>query len=151
MAGRVFGHKTVTTTYNEYLGGGRYFSEEVGDVKVNQTLKLASLNETYYVTTSFNEKTNSTYIGVQYTPLFKANTEFFLGSLIPLLTMIWIFSFAVGLFNILPIYPLDGGLMVEAVAESLSKKHAKRITMLITYIMVIAIFYSFVGPSLPRI
>ena len=63
----------------------------------------------------------------------------------PLLGLIASLSILVGAFNILPIYPLDGGLVVKSLAEKVSKKHSNRITMIITYILLIVIIYSFVS------
>jgi membrane-associated protease RseP (regulator of RpoE activity) len=63
----------------------------------------------------------------------------------PILGMIASLSLLVGIFNILPIYPLDGGLIVKAVAERFFKKKANKITMAITIFLVIIIIYSFVS------
>jgi membrane-associated protease RseP (regulator of RpoE activity) len=64
----------------------------------------------------------------------------------PILGMIASLSFLVGIFNILPIYPLDGGLIVKTIAERFfKKKTANKITMAITIFLVIIIIYSFVG------
>lgn len=63
----------------------------------------------------------------------------------PLLGMIASISILVGLFNILPIYPLDGGLITKAIAEKYAKKKAKYIYMGITYFLVAIILYAFVS------
>jgi membrane-associated protease RseP (regulator of RpoE activity) len=63
----------------------------------------------------------------------------------PLLGMISSISMFVGIFNILPIYPLDGGLIVKAVAEKYAKKRSNNITIAITAIMVIIILYIVFG------
>lgn len=63
----------------------------------------------------------------------------------PLLGMIASISILVGLFNILPIYPLDGGLIAKAISEKYAKKKAKYIYMGITYFLVLLIIYSFVS------
>ena len=57
-------------------------------------------------------------------------------------------SYAIAIVNISPIYPLDGGLMVEALAEKVSKKHYKAITYIITFIMLSIFFINFVTPFL---
>ncbi len=63
---------------------------------------------------------------------------------LPLLAMISSLSILVGIFNILPIYPLDGGLIVKAITERyLKKKTASRITLAITYFLLVIIIYSF--------
>ncbi|MEM5778540.1 MAG: site-2 protease family protein [Candidatus Aenigmatarchaeota archaeon] len=133
----------IIATYTEYLNGSSYFINELINVKPNDTV-IVKANESYYsLKLGFNEKTNSTYMGITYTPMFNFNPEFFLGILIPLLTMISLFSLAVGIVNILPIYPLDGGLIVQTIAERFSKKKAKQITKIITYLVLIVLAYSF--------
>lgn len=66
----------------------------------------------------------------------------------PLLGMIASLSIFVGIFNILPIHPLDGGLMVEAVVDKYARKRSKKIVRAITYIMLIILIYGLIGPYL---
>jgi len=54
----------------------------------------------------------------------------------------------VAIFNLLPIYPLDGGLMVEAVAEKINKKYAKKIVRVVTIIVLAILVFNFVGPAI---
>lgn len=69
-------------------------------------------------------------------------------SVYPLLGFMWLLSLLIGVFNILPLYPLDGGLMVEALAERFSKKNAKQITRTVTIITVMILLITVVGPFL---
>ena len=138
--------KKIIPTYTEYLNGSSYLSDELGNIKPNDTVIVKSDGNSYNVKLGFNEKTNSTYMGITYTPIFRVNPEFFLGILIPLLTMISLFSLAVGIVNILPIYPLDGGLMVEAITDRFAKKRSKQIVRAITYLVLIILIYSFLKP-----
>jgi membrane-associated protease RseP (regulator of RpoE activity) len=66
----------------------------------------------------------------------------------PLLGMIAALSIFVGLFNILPIYPLDGGLMFQSVTEKYFKKNSKKIVKAVMIIMAIIIAYGIVGSYL---
>jgi membrane-associated protease RseP (regulator of RpoE activity) len=66
----------------------------------------------------------------------------------PLLGMIASLSILVGIFNILPIYPLDGGLIVQAIAEKFSKKRSQQISIAITLFIVIVLLFTFAGPLL---
>ncbi|MFH0929256.1 MAG: site-2 protease family protein [Candidatus Aenigmatarchaeota archaeon] len=69
--------------------------------------------------------------------------------LFPLLGMIASLSIMVGIFNILPIYPLDGGLIVQTLAEKVfKKKWGGRITIAITLAILAVIVFTFVGPLL---
>jgi membrane-associated protease RseP (regulator of RpoE activity) len=138
--------RKITPTYAEYLNGSTYLFDEIGNAKPNETVVIRSDGNSYNVKLGFNEKTNSTYMGITYTPLFKIDPEFFLGVLIPLLTMISLFSLAVGIVNILPIYPLDGGLIVQAITDRFAKKRSKQIVRAITYLVLIILVYSFFKP-----
>jgi len=62
-----------------------------------------------------------------------------------LLFWIYLINVGVGLFNLLPIKALDGGLMWQAVLEKLSRPHAKRIMNIITAFILIVIFANFAG------
>ena len=66
----------------------------------------------------------------------------------PLLGMISSLSIFVGIFNILPLYPLDGGLMIEALAEKYAKKKSKKIIKVISYLIIIILIYGVIGPYL---
>jgi membrane-associated protease RseP (regulator of RpoE activity) len=138
--------KKIVPTYTEYLNGSSYLHDELGNAKPNDSVMIKSDGNAYNVKLGFNEKTNSTYMGITYAPLFKVNPEFFLGVLIPLLTMISLFSLAVGIVNILPIYPLDGGLIIQAITDKYAKKKSKQIVRIITYLVLIILIYSFFKP-----
>jgi len=66
--------------------------------------------------------------------------------------LIWniILSFGVGLFNLLPLKPLDGGLMFEAVINRFSSggKNAKRIIKLVTFTMLALLLVNILGPAI---
>jgi membrane-associated protease RseP (regulator of RpoE activity) len=142
--------KGIVPTYEEYLRGSSYLYDEIGNAKPNETVAIKSDGKSYSVKLGFNEKTNSTYMGIQYTPIFRSDPKFFLGILIPLLTMISLFSLAVGIVNILPIYPLDGGLIVEAITYRYAKKKSKKIVRAITYLVLMILVYSFFKPFIIR-
>lgn len=71
--------------------------------------------------------------------------------LYPLLAFVWMLSVFVGIFNILPIHPLDGGLMIEAVAKKYAKKKSKRIVRAITLLTLFIVLMNFVGPYLAKV
>lgn len=140
--------KQITATYIEYLNGTSYLIEEIGSAKPNQTVIIKGGENFYNVKLGFNNETNSTYMGIAYTPIFRVDRDFFIGILIPLLTMISFFSLAVGIVNILPIYPLDGGLIVQSIAERFVKKKSKYIVRAITLFVLLVLIYSFAKPFL---
>lgn len=136
--------KPITTTYNEYLAGKGYTWEELGQTEPNQTLAVRADDQLYNIV--LGNISNSAYMGITYKPIFRFGGDFTFNMLLPLLTMIWLFSFAVGLMNILPLYPLDGGLMIEAITNKYAKKVSKQIVRGITLFVLLILIYSFVGP-----
>ncbi|MFH1229366.1 MAG: site-2 protease family protein [Candidatus Aenigmatarchaeota archaeon] len=66
----------------------------------------------------------------------------------PLLGMMAALSIFVAIFNILPIYPLDGGLMFQAVCERYAKKKSKSIVKAMMYIILAILLYGLIGPYL---
>ena len=86
------------------------------------------------------------YIGIS-SMVNAKDTSMFL-FIFPLLGMIASLSIFVGIFNILPLHPLDGGLMVEALAEKYAKKRSKKIVKVIAYLIIIILIYGVIGPYL---
>jgi len=83
------------------------------------------------------------YIGIG-SRIYTRNIDLFF-VLFPILAMIASLNILVGIFNILPIYPLDGGLIVKAITERYAKKRSNQITMAITFILLLVIIYAFFG------
>lgn len=135
--------KTIRVSYIEYISRN-YLLEELGNAKPNDTITVKAEDNIYDVTLGGNE---TAYMGIVYHPNFKLSPDI-LFPLISLLTMVWFFSLAIGIVNILPLYPLDGGLMVEAVAEKFNKKKAKKITRFITFLTLSILIFDFIGPFL---
>ena len=161
--------KPLTPSYFEYLGGffqnitpdyirnGVYIYDEIGNIQPGDTITFKADGRIFSINVAEHPSFPGQDIPYICTRCLKNNevlrtgTEFFGGSLMQLLTMIWILSLAVGAVNILPLYPLDGGLMIQAVSEKLFKKSAKRIVSIITYVMLIALLYVTFGPLLQNL
>ena len=138
----------VTTTYQEYLSGRGYFLEELGDAKPGDFISVRLNEKLYNIRLGMNNETNSTYLGITYSPILSIDSAFFLTVLMPLLTMISLFSLAVGIVNILPLYPLDGGLIAQALAEKVFKRRSKEVVRGLSYFILLIFIYSFLGPLL---
>jgi membrane-associated protease RseP (regulator of RpoE activity) len=136
----------INVTYNEYLGGHGFLWEELGPRNPGDRITLTTSDNTVYDVT-LGQNNNVTYLGITYMPHFKVDPNTFM-MFMQLLTLMFMFSFAVGLFNILPIWPLDGGLMVEAIAKHFSPKNASYIVRAISTIVLLIVIFSFIGPSL---
>ena len=145
----------ITTTYTEYLNNTGYFYDEVGSMDIGQYIVVKSIEgknfevelsnktiEYYNETSETTEMFNVTYMGIIYSPRYKFSTVV-IPFIIQLITLVSFFSLAVGIINILPIYPLDGGLMVEALTDKYAKKRSKQIVKTITFFVLIVLLYSF--------
>ncbi|MBI2578113.1 MAG: site-2 protease family protein [Candidatus Aenigmarchaeota archaeon] len=73
----------------------------------------------------------------------------FTGPLWLYLILFWafLFSVAIGIVNLLPIKPLDGGLLFEELTGALTKNNAF-IVKLVTMFMVFLLIFNFIGPAI---
>lgn len=145
----------ITTSYTEYLNNTGYFYDEVGSMEIGEYIVVKSIDgqnfevqlsnktiEFYNETSETTELFNVTYMGIVYGPRYKF-AENVIPFIIQLITMVSFFSLAVGIINILPVYPLDGGLMIEALTDRYAKKRSKQIVKTITFFVLIVLLYSF--------
>ena len=135
--------KQARATYDEYTSGKGYFFDEVGKVKSGDSIQLKVSDEVH--TAILAEKEGVAYLGITYKPVYKVAEVQFLQT-IQLLTMIWLFSLAVGIVNILPLGPLDGGLFFGAISEKLFGKSSAGIVKLTSFVVLGLILFSFIGP-----
>ena len=137
--------ENITQLMSSYILAERlshYKPRDVVDLKVdgndyNITLGSRYLNDNY---------PDFAYIGIGSKAYAKDISLFY--SVFPLTGLIAILSILVGIFNILPIYPLDGGLIVQAIAEKYSKKRSQQITMAITLFVAMILIFIIVAPLL---
>ncbi len=59
---------------------------------------------------------------------------------------LFIFSFGIGLVNLLPIKPLDGGLIFEEIARKFSKGYSSVIVKFVSVFMAAVLIFNIVGP-----
>ncbi|MCD6092930.1 MAG: site-2 protease family protein [Candidatus Aenigmarchaeota archaeon] len=70
-----------------------------------------------------------------------------LNFLMSLLTWVFILSIGIGVVNLLPIKPFDGGLILEAVVQKFSKKKSgTKIANLVSIIVGLALIFNIIGP-----
>ncbi len=68
--------------------------------------------------------------------------------LLPLLSLIALLNLFVGIVNILPLYPLDGGLFFQALTQKFIPKRSEEIVKTFSYVILFLIIASVVGPYL---
>jgi len=140
----------ITSTYWEYAAGRGYLADEVGALKIGQNLTFVADGTEYALQAVNSTETGAPYVGINYFPDMNFISYKTFIMVVNLLSMIAQFSLAVGMVNILPIYPLDGGLMFEAVLKKYVRKarRVKTILSVVTYFLIIVLLFDFAGPWL---
>jgi membrane-associated protease RseP (regulator of RpoE activity) len=138
--------KPVKASYSEYAVSS-FLSEETAGLKPTDKIVITANNTNFTLNLSSYPKNETIPLGLHYNPVVKGDKTTF-NVLFQLLTYMWIFNFAIAIVNILPLYPLDGGLMIEAIMEKISKKYAKALTMVITFITIGIFVINFITPFL---
>ncbi len=96
--------------------------------------------------------TNPIYIfvaisyGIMGQPLFHPYSDNVLipWPLVSVLTWMFLLNFAIGMFNLLPLVPLDGGYILQGVVERVSSKQtAKRVSYIFSFIVLALIIVNF--------
>jgi len=119
----------------------------INNFEPDQIIKVRADDALYDVTLSGRpENATLPYMGIVAETTCKS--DFMFEFMFPLIWWLTTLSQLVAIFNLLPIYPLDGGLMVEAVAEKFSRRHAKRIVKVVTIVVLALLVFNFVGPAI---
>lgn len=109
------------------------FTNAVKKYKVNQTVVVKTLNTAYAVKLGSHPKNASLpYLGISSKQYVEPNPAFVekYGSFVPdaiewisgFLYWLFVLNLGIGLFNLLPLGPIDGGRMVKAVFMKMNKK-----------------------------
>ncbi len=139
--------KQISPSYLEYAGGGAFFSEEVGKISAGDAIKIRADGEDFSISPKFENGRPRIGVFLEAPEVFRAGAEN-LRSVGALFQMIWLFAFAVGIFNILPIFPLDGGLMFKAAAEKYFGARAEKIVRAVSGFLILAVVFLFIGPGI---
>lgn len=127
-------------------------------IPVGSSIAVQTTTANYTVTTVQHPELNQSYLGVAgpYQPnyVLKAGIESNgLGGVARFMTdlfgWLWIICIGIGMFNLLPIKPLDGGLIFEEIAGKFLRKNAARlVTFGVSLLMVAVVVFNIVGPVL---
>jgi membrane-associated protease RseP (regulator of RpoE activity) len=121
----------------------------LNDYKPNQTIIIVADNVAYNVKLSGRPENSSIpYIGFSAQIKPSAADGFMLDFFFPLMWWLTTLGPFVALFNMLPLYPFDGGLIFEALAQKVSKRHAKLLVKIAAAVVVLVMVFNFVGPAI---
>lgn len=100
------------------------FQQIAGNVSVGDTVTFRTSEGNFTVEAVEKEGEENGYIGIRYgetrNQVVKPEYESYQGGLQWFVSLLWtvgLLNFMIGLFNMLPLKPLDGGLMVETIIE----------------------------------
>ena len=138
--------ENITNMSAAYLLGNHILRYEPGE----EIIVTADGNDYNIVLDEHPEAEGLPYLGVGHPDLNTEDKGMFL-SIFPLLAFVWILSMAVAIVNILPMYPLDGGLMLKAVTDKYLKKNSDAIVKGMAYFILFILLFTFFGPMVMNI
>lgn len=130
------------------------FVNSLNTTKPGDTVTIVTNQGTFTIKTASNPRNSSAaYIGIvtQETPAINQDVSNTYGNILPwflvyfatLLQWIFILNFGIGTFNLLPLKPLDGGLMLEELLNYItSSELANKITNSVSIISLILVVVS---------
>jgi Zn-dependent protease len=122
-------------------------SKILNETKAGTTIQITTDKGTYDVVTSYNNKTGGSYIGMTFglKPEY-AKWSGTISVLMKLLEWLIIFNVGIGIFNMMPMRPFDGGHMFEAVfarifkSDNLGRKAINLVSLIILVLIVFNVF-----------
>jgi membrane-associated protease RseP (regulator of RpoE activity) len=122
-------------------------------LKIGENVTLQTTSGNYTIKTEANPNNSSRgYIGIRATQQELVNSNvaktvgtqipWFIYSLLQLFTWIFLLNFSVGIFNLLPAKPLDGGLLLEELlGYKLSESVVRKIMTPLSYFLILLIAF----------
>jgi membrane-associated protease RseP (regulator of RpoE activity) len=145
--GLMFYSTNMTVDDIKTVSSSLLLRSELKNHKPGENVSLLIDGKTYKITLDKNPADSTLpFIGINTTLNANSYSYSAFTVLFPLLTLCILLNYGIGMFNILPIYPLDGGLMVEGITEKIFPKYSRKIVEMITLITLMLIFFSFAGP-----
>lgn len=131
------------------------FQNYVSTLKVGDNVSIQTDQGSVNIIAAKNPNNDSAYMGIRVAQNFVVDKNvvhtygttlpWFLYDLSQLFFWIFLLNFAVGTFNLLPMKPLDGGLILEELLRSkISEKNVQRIMNPISYILILILVVSIV-------
>jgi membrane-associated protease RseP (regulator of RpoE activity) len=125
-------------------------------IPVGSSVIVRTSQGNYTITTAQNPELNQSYLGLAgpYQPAYSLKAGIAasgfggaVGFLVDLFNWLALISIGIGMFNLLPIKPLDGGLIFEEIVGKFLRKNATRVvTIGLSLLMVASVVFNIVGP-----
>ena len=136
----------VETVKNNYIMPAMHFAGNIESL-VPRLIIVTDFNETEKKYVVLGEKDDKAFLGVtNIIPTYSTSVDIQMYSSI-LIIFIWvyIFNLGIGLINLLPIKPLDGGLVFEEITRKFTKK-SQAIVRIVSGIMLFILLFNIFGP-----
>ena len=139
------------------------FSNVMDEIKPGEEVQLMTSQGNILTKTTEDPKNKSrAYLGISFTQDYKikdnvykkfGKTPWLLIYLLKLFNWIFVLNLGIGIINLLPLGPIDGGRMVDEVLKEKmkNKKRAKKIFKTISYISLFLLLINLLGPYLMKI
>lgn len=141
----------IGISYYDFLTAD-YFTKYFKGIKPGDTINITTKERVFQVKVEEKKENNTTrpYIGITARIDSKLDeASFYFVS--NLFTWMWILNYAVAVFNILPIYPLDGGLILKSLSEKISRKYSDQIVISITTLVSLLVLFTIIGPYIMKV
>ncbi|KZX13744.1 peptidase family M50 [Methanobrevibacter oralis] len=138
---------------NKSIVDSKSYVDAINQLKPNDTLSIVTNQGEFNLTLDKNPNNESLgYIGIQSNYNYKlvdnslGPLPWILFSIVDLFNWIFILNLGIGLFNLLPIKPLDGGKMLEILLSyKLDKKQYKPIVNSLSMVLAMVIIFSLIA------
>ena len=132
------------------------------DIQPGDKVIVTTTKSTYEIETIKDEETGKALIGIRmpyveykYKWIFEnkvsKSTLYIFQWFEGLLYWIFVLNLGVGVFNLFPLKPLDGGLMMEAVCEHYFNKKGKYISNIISLLILALVVFNIFGPGIMKL
>lgn len=138
---------------NKSIVDSKSYVDAINQLKPNDTLSIVTNQGEFNLTLDKNPNNESLgYIGIQSNYNYKlvdnslGPLPWILFSIVDLFNWIFILNLGIGLFNLLPIKPLDGGKMLEILLSyKLDKKQYKPVVNSLSMVLAMVIIFSLIA------
>jgi len=121
------------------------FVESAERIEVNETYSIETSEGDFNVTATERERDDTGYLGVQFSSFSPLENWF-----ASLLSVVAFLNIGIGMFNMLPAKPLDGGHMIDTLVERFAgdeyRKYVNMWSLFVIITLVGLLAYSIIGP-----